>query len=84
MAIRVIGAAYGSKSAGIDVTLVVQERLNAGNDDVIVNNNEFGDPHPGELKRFGIVYDVLDPTTGLPVERRARCATENEKFELID
>jgi hypothetical protein len=79
MAIRVLGAAYGSKTAGVDVTQVVQQRLDAGNDDVIVDNNSFGDPHPGETKRFGIVYQLLD--TG---EVRARCATENERFELVD
>ena len=49
--IRVIGAAYGSKEAGADVTGIVQERLNAGNDDVIVNNDNFGDPHPGDVAR---------------------------------
>jgi hypothetical protein len=79
MAIRVIGAAYGSKIAGVDVTALVQQRLDAGNDDVIVNNEQFGDPHPGEKKRFGIVYQLLD--TG---EVRARCATEDERFELVD
>jgi hypothetical protein len=42
MAIKVIGAAYGSKTAGVDVTQVVQQRLDAGNDDVIVDNNAFG------------------------------------------
>jgi hypothetical protein len=79
MTIRVIGAAYGSKEAGFDVTLAVQQRLDAGNDDVIVNNENFGDPHVGELKRFGIVYQLVE--TG---EIRARCATENERFELVD
>jgi hypothetical protein len=79
MAITVIGAAYGSKTAGLDVTQIVQARLDAGNDDVDVSNEAFGgDPHPGETKRFGIVYR-LDSGEVL-----ARCATENEKFELID
>jgi hypothetical protein len=77
--ILVLGAAYGSKTAGVDVTQIVQDRLDAGNDDVIVNNAAFGDPHPGELKRFGIVYQRRD--TG---EKLARCATENERFELVD
>jgi hypothetical protein len=79
MAIKVIGAAYGSKQAGFDVTQIVQQRLDAGNDDVIVDNSAFGDPHPGETKRFGIVYQIL--STG---EILARCATENERFELVD
>jgi hypothetical protein len=79
MAIKVIAAAYGSKKAGFDVTDVVQKRLDEGNDDVKVSNEAFGDPHRGETKRFGIVYQLVPDG-----EKHARCATEGETFELID
>jgi hypothetical protein len=42
VAITVIGAAYGSKIAGMDVTQIVQARLDAGNYDVDVSNEAFG------------------------------------------
>lgn len=79
MAIKVIAAAYGTTSNGIDVTEIVQARLDAGNDDVMVDNDDLGgDPDVGVTKLFGILYTLPDGNT------YARCAVEGDKLELIE
>lgn len=79
MAITVIAAVYGTSSKGNDVTAIVQARLDAGNDDVLVDNDELGgDPDVGIVKQFGILYTLPDGTTC------ARCAVEGDKLELIE
>lgn len=79
MAITVIAAVYGTRSNGNDVTALVQARLDAGNDDVLVENSYLGgDPDVGTVKQFGILYKLPDGTNC------ARCAVEGDKLELID
>ena len=79
MAIKVIAAVYGTSANGNDVTAIVQARLDAGNDDVLVDNDDLGgDPDEGNIKQFGILYTLPDGNT------YARCAVEGDKLELIE
>lgn len=57
MAIKIIGAAYGTTGKGNDVTAICQALVDNGNDDIPVNNQIMGpDPAPGHTKYFGIVF----------------------------
>jgi hypothetical protein len=79
MAIKVIAAVYGTTTNGSDVTEIVQKRLDTGNDDVLIDNDDMGgDPDPGVVKQFGILYSLPDGSIC------ARCAVEGDKLELID
>jgi hypothetical protein len=79
MAIQVIAAVYGTTSEGNDVTERVQNRLDQGNDDVVVSNEKMGgDPQPFGLKRFGILYRVNGG------RKRARAGVEGDRIELVE
>ena len=77
MAIQVIGASYGTLTAGNDATAKCQELVNLGNDDITANNTNFGDPDVGVVKKFGIVYRLEDGTI------LARACSENETIDLV-
>lgn len=80
MTITVIRAVYGTATNGTDVTKIVQDRLDKGNDDVYINNDAFGDPGIGTLKYFGIVYKQPNDD----ITEHVRCGVENTKLELVD
>ena len=61
MTIIIIGATYGTLIAGLDVTEVVQNIVNTGNDDILVTNDTMGgDPEFGVKKVFGVLYKLPD------------------------
>lgn len=79
MSIRCITAVYGTKKHGNDVTDIVQKRLDAGNDDVLVDNDHLGgDPDVGTVKNFGILYELPGG------KKDVRCGKEHDRIELVD
>jgi hypothetical protein len=63
MAITIINAAYGTTNNTANVTSICQQLVASGNDDIPVNNSTMGgDPDPGVIKSFAIVYLLANAT----------------------
>ncbi|HAH62528.1 MAG TPA: hypothetical protein DCL73_10590 [Treponema sp.] len=74
--VTIIAAAYGTMSAGADVTPVVRDIVRGGSLAIPVSNETLGgDPVPGVQKHFGVVYAVKGRTY-------ARAALEGETIKL--
>jgi hypothetical protein len=57
MPIQILSAQYATTNANADVTQICQNAVSGGNDDIPVNNQFMGgDPDPGVVKQFGILY----------------------------
>lgn len=75
--ISVIGAVYGAEQGSEDVTTTVQELVDSGVTKITADDNTFGDPAPGHLKNFGMLYLLL----GVPGVK-ARSCQEGETVEI--
>ncbi|PPU74346.1 hypothetical protein XcuCFBP2542_15395 [Xanthomonas cucurbitae] len=80
MANTIISAVYGTGTTGIDVTQVCQQIVDTGNDDITANNATFGDPDPGTVKKFAILYTNPALNGGNPI---ALGCSENATIDLV-
>ena len=54
--VKIISAAYGTKSAALVVTEKVQKLVDKGETRIAASNKLFGDPSPGHTKHLAINY----------------------------
>jgi hypothetical protein len=81
MGITVLAAVYGTTTKGNNVTALCQQIVDNGNDDILVNNtNMGGDPDPGVVKSFGILYTNPGLNNGNPI---ALGCLENTSLDLV-
>lgn len=82
MAITINYAVYGTTNKSKDVTQICQKIVSTGNDDIPVNNTSMGgDPDPGVVKSFAIVYQVpLAPNPGCYTTKTAK---EGDTLDLV-
>lgn len=82
MGITITYATYGTTNNNMDVTQVCQSIVDTGNDDITVNNATMGgDPDPGVVKSFAIVY-ILPGATN-PECYTTQTATEGQTVDLV-
>ncbi len=63
MGIKITAATYGTINAGNDVTDIVQNIVDTGQDDILISNGNLGgDPDVGKTKSFGVIYTYKDQT----------------------
>ena len=80
VAITVLAAVFGTTSNGFDVTTICQSMVDPGNDDILVNIANFGDPDPGKTKSFGILFTDQAINNGNPI---ALGCTEDTLLDLV-
>ena len=81
MGTTVLAAIYGTTTKGNNVTALCQQLVDTGNDDILVNNtNMGGDPNPGVVKSFGILYTNPALNNGNPI---ALGCQENATLDLV-
>jgi hypothetical protein len=69
MPIQVLSAQYATPNAHADVTQICQNAVSSGNDDIPVTNQFMGgDPDPGVVKQFGILYFLNGTLTALTAQ----------------
>ena len=77
MALKIIAAAYGTSTKAVDVTARVIALTQQGNDTIRITNAAMGgDPVPGVVKQFGVVYSFEG-------KQFARCAMEGQTVDLV-